>query len=170
MQRADPNQLFARAKHIENEMMNMDWEHNAPSVYENEKGADFSVMELGEEETGSPAPSERPTHLLNAILVGFTLFLITVMLGAGFRQIAIEVVVDKNWLRLAFILLTPVQIFFTLVRSPLHVSVERMSSIPLTLRTSSSPKSLSEASHNVSDPFSKCGPTPSTTPPSAHNS
>lgn len=37
------------------------------------------------------------------------------MLGAGFRQIAIEVVVDKNYLRCAFILLTPIQVFFTLV-------------------------------------------------------
>lgn len=38
------------------------------------------------------------------------------MLGAGFRQIAVEVVVDKNYLRCAFILLTPIQVFFTLVR------------------------------------------------------
>lgn len=117
---ADPNHLFARAKHIENEMMNMNWNNNAPSEDEKEKGYDVSVMELGEEESGSPAPAERPTHLLNAILVGCTLFLITVMLGAGFRQIAIEVVVDHNYLRCAFILLTPVQIFFTLVRSRPH--------------------------------------------------
>lgn len=118
---ADPNQLFARAKHIENEMMNMNWNNEVMSEFENEKGekgSDVSVVELGEEESGAPAPSERPTHLLNAILVGCTLFLITVMLGAGFRQIAIEVVVDHNWPRLAFILLTPVQIFFTLVSPP----------------------------------------------------
>lgn len=36
------------------------------------------------------------------------------MLGSGWRQLAVETAVDKNYLRLAFILLMPVQIFFTL--------------------------------------------------------
>jgi hypothetical protein len=35
-------------------------------------------------------------------------------LGAGFRQIAIEVTVDNSYIRLALLALTPVQIFFTL--------------------------------------------------------
>ena len=96
----------------------MSWDAEASMDYGDEKNANVSVEELGDEENGSPVPSERPTHMLNSILVGFTLFLITVMLGAGFRQIAIEVVVDKNYLRCAFILLTPVQIFFTLVSLP----------------------------------------------------
>ena len=45
----------------------------------------------------------------------FASFIITVMLGAGFRQLAIEVMVDKQYLRLAFVILTPIQVFFTLV-------------------------------------------------------
>lgn len=100
---------------MENEMMNLSWNAEAYSEYGMEKTGNISIEELDTEESGTPASAERPTHLLNAILVGFTLFLITVMLGAGFRQIAIEVVVDQNYLRCAFLLLTPVQVFFTLV-------------------------------------------------------
>jgi hypothetical protein len=49
------------------------------------------------------------------VLVGITLSLITIMLGAGCREIAIEIAVDRGWVRLAFLCLTPIQIFFTLV-------------------------------------------------------
>ena len=73
-----------------------------------------TAIEL-DDESGAVLPEKRPTHLMNTILVAFTLFLIAVMLGAGFRQIAIEIKVDHNWIRLAFLALTPIQIFFTLV-------------------------------------------------------
>lgn len=67
-----------------------------------------------DEESGEPIPEKRPTHLLNTILVAITLCLVTVMLGAGWREIAVEVASDRNYLRFCFLLLTPIQIFFTL--------------------------------------------------------
>jgi len=81
---------------------------------DNEKKFGRVTAEEIDEESGEYLPEKRPTHLMNTVLVTFTLLLITVMLGAGFRQIAIEVAVDHNYLRVAFILLTPIQIFFTL--------------------------------------------------------
>lgn len=82
---------------------------------ENEKKPPrVTALEI-DEESGEYVPEKRSTNLMNTILVSFTLCLIAIMLGAGFRQIAIEVSVDRNFLRLAFLALTPIQIFFTLV-------------------------------------------------------
>ena len=85
---------------------------------ESEKKRGPAVVELEiDEESGEAKSETHPTHIMNGVLVGFTLLLITIMLGAGFRQIAIEIMVDQGYIRLAFIALTPIQIFFTLVRS-----------------------------------------------------
>lgn len=68
-----------------------------------------------DEESGEALPEKRPTHLLNTILVAFTLALIVIMLGAGWRELAVEIEVDRYWVRLAYLALMPIQIFFTLV-------------------------------------------------------
>ncbi|PUU80860.1 hypothetical protein B9Z19DRAFT_1078305 [Tuber borchii] len=100
----DPLNIVARAKFIENEPMALVWK--TPEVQEEE---------LARTELGANVVERRPTNLLNTILVAFTLALIVTTLGAGYRQIGIEVTVDGNMLRLAFLALTPIQIFFTLV-------------------------------------------------------
>lgn len=48
--------------------------------YDEKKMPAVSVEEF-DEETGEPVPSERPTHLINTILVSLTIILIEVMLG-----------------------------------------------------------------------------------------
>ncbi|EMC94584.1 hypothetical protein BAUCODRAFT_149721 [Baudoinia panamericana UAMH 10762] len=113
--------LIPRAKAIESELMNMIWsagdelqdDDTSPDQDNNKKVPRVTFEEV-DEESGELLPEKRPTHLMNTVLVGVTLFLITVMLGAGFRQIGIATAVDHNYLRVAFVLLTPVQIFFTL--------------------------------------------------------
>lgn len=127
---ADPENLFKRGHAIENELMDLVWMADDPNAEEDEPPVDDEFDEKHpdekrmkvprvqataiDEESGEPILESRPTHLQNTVLVTLTLVLIIVMLGAGFRQLAIEVAVDHNYLRLAFILLTPLQIFFTL--------------------------------------------------------
>lgn len=114
----DPSHLIERAKSIEAELMQLVWHTNEAAAEEeiNEKKGP-GVAEFGvDEESGEIIPGKRATRLMNTILVALTLILVIVMLGAGFRAIAIEMVVDKGWIRMAFVLLTPVQVFFTLVR------------------------------------------------------
>lgn len=84
---------------------------------ENEKKPPRVVAQEIDEESGEYLPEKRSTNLQNTVLVAFTLCLIAIILGAGFRQIAIEITVDHNYVRLAFLALTPIQIFFTLVSS-----------------------------------------------------
>ncbi len=115
----DALHLVQRAKAIESELMELVWKTGEPEETEDGgimKGPNVSTVEI-DEESGKVKPQHRPTHLLNTFLVACTLVLIATVLGAGFRELAIEVAVDKSYLRLAFIALTPVQIFFTLVSS-----------------------------------------------------
>lgn len=113
----DANNILNRAKLIESELMELVWKTGEPEDPEEApvKKGPAVVTEEFDAESGEALPEKRPTHLMNTVLVGFTLLIITVMLGAGFREIAIEIAVDHQYVRLAFLLLTPVQVFFTLV-------------------------------------------------------
>ena len=145
--------LVERAKSIESELMDLVWKTGETAEDEDDNGEkkQLRVTEAEiDEESGQAIPEKRATHLLNTILVSITLILILTVLGAGFRQIAIEVAVDHDMIRLAFVALTPVQIFFTLVRhSP---STPRIQLI----LNSSSVKSSSDVSHNALDLCARC--------------
>ncbi|RDW92339.1 hypothetical protein BP5796_01733 [Coleophoma crateriformis] len=105
--------LIQRAKAIESELMELVWKTGEEDEEGEKKGAAVQSYEV-DEESGEIIPQKRPVHLQNTVLVALTILLISVTLGAGFRQIAIEVDVDGNYIHLAFLALTPVQIFFTL--------------------------------------------------------
>ncbi|KAI9809250.1 MAG: hypothetical protein M1825_002541 [Sarcosagium campestre] len=111
----DAMKVMARAKQIESELMQLVWRtgQHADEEEGEKKSSAVRVAEV-DPESGEVLAERRPTNLLNTILVSLVLILIIVFLGAGFRQIAIAVTVDHNWTRLAFVALTPVQIFFTL--------------------------------------------------------
>ncbi|KAF2798522.1 hypothetical protein K505DRAFT_346522 [Melanomma pulvis-pyrius CBS 109.77] len=113
----EPTNIISRARTIEDELMELVWKTGEPEDAEEEpeKRKGHAVVEVEiDEESGQAKPENRPTHIMNAVLVCFTLMIITIMLGAGFRQIVIEILVDKGMIRLAFLALTPIQIFFTL--------------------------------------------------------
>ena len=119
----DVNHIVQRAKDIEKELMDLVWTAGGDEAsvddiaIEKEKNKNQAVVTEVEvdEESGQALAQERPTHLINSTLVGFTLVIVITMLGAGFRSVANEVVTDGNYLRVAFVLLTPIQVFFTLV-------------------------------------------------------
>ncbi|KAK4227356.1 putative glycosyltransferase [Podospora fimiseda] len=111
----DALHLVERAKSIESELMDLVWKAGAEDDEEggaNEKPR-VEDPEI-DEESGEIKPEKRPVHLLNTYLVSMTLVLVTISLGAAFRQLAIEVSVDGDYKRLALVSLFPVQIFFTL--------------------------------------------------------
>ncbi|KAK2074962.1 hypothetical protein P8C59_009128 [Phyllachora maydis] len=109
--------LCQRAKAIESELMELVWK--AGSDLDDDAGADrdgavvANALEV-DEESGQLRAEKRPVHLLNTYLVSLSLVLVTVSLGAALRQLAIEVSVDGEYLRLALLALFPIQIFFTL--------------------------------------------------------
>ena len=81
------------------------------------------VVELEDE----PQEAPRRPVLIQAILTAVTLLLIIGAIGLGWRQIAIETSVDRNYVRLAFIIAAPFQIWLALVReSWLFASILRL--------------------------------------------
>ena len=118
----EPSNVVKRAASIEAQLMELVWHTGEAGESENisnEKGSTVNVSidsELGETVTDS-----RATNLMNTVLVAFTLIIVIVLLGLACRSLAIEISVDKSYLRLAFLSLIPIQIFFTLVSSSILV-------------------------------------------------
>lgn len=115
----DPLNIIQRAQGIELELMQLLWRdpHEDGESKEKEESSDSvaTIQALRDEEAGEIAQDRRPTMLLNTILVAFTLLIICIVLGAAFRSISIEMAIDGNYIRMAFLALTPIQVFFTLV-------------------------------------------------------
>ena len=65
----------------------------------------------------------RKTVLIQSVLCALTLILIILALGTGWRKIAIEIVSDHQWIRLAFLVVTPLQIWLALVSVPRFLSI-----------------------------------------------
>lgn len=114
----DPAKVMNRATSIEKELMKLVWhtaeagEEYQDASSEKDPAVDVSI----DSESGETVPDNRPTNLMNTVLVAFTLIIVIALLGLACRSLAIEIAVDKSYLRLAFLSLVPVQIFFTLVR------------------------------------------------------
>ncbi len=117
----EPMHLVTRAANIEQRLANVKWAEvvlQGKSANIGDKGrSQINVKEV-DPENGEIMPQHRPTHLMNTVLVALTLILVVTVLGAGYRELAIGIASDKGWIRLAFMALTPIQVFFTLVSSP----------------------------------------------------
>lgn len=113
----DALHLIERAKAIESELMELVWKTGEPEDLEQgtaKAGPTVTAAEV-DEESGEVLPQNRPTKLLNTVLVSLSIILILLVLGSGCKSMVVEVAVDHNYLRFLFLLLTPIQIFFTLV-------------------------------------------------------
>ncbi|KAK3709095.1 hypothetical protein LTR37_011074 [Vermiconidia calcicola] len=113
----EPRHLLDRAHKIEKQLMEMIWTGNN-DIFSDEKAFDAITeaqvnanednIERGEVE------QRRPISLLMPLLSAFTLCLTVTALGSGYRLIAIEILVDHSYLRLAFIAAMPAQIWLAL--------------------------------------------------------
>ncbi|PSS21993.1 hypothetical protein M430DRAFT_98768 [Amorphotheca resinae ATCC 22711] len=108
----DALHLVQRAKAIESELMELVWK--AGEAKDDEKADPNTIVYEVDEESGELIPEKRGIHLQNSTLVALTIMLVMTSLGAGFREIAVEVEVDGAYTRLALLVLIPVNVFFTL--------------------------------------------------------
>ncbi|MCJ1395005.1 hypothetical protein MMC18_007886 [Xylographa bjoerkii] len=117
----EPKHLLTRAKSIEEQLMGMIWEAD-PGPYDEktEKGHSVDVTEVNSAASSSDLEREdsvaKPRKLVmnQAVLCGLTLVLLIAAIGAGWRQIVIELVVDQQMLRLAFAAVVPFQCWLAL--------------------------------------------------------
>lgn len=59
----------------------------------------------------------RPIILTQAIMTGITLILVVGAMGSGWRQMAIEIAADQSYIRLALLVVVPIQVWLALVSS-----------------------------------------------------
>jgi hypothetical protein len=119
----EPKSLLERAGNIERSLMKVIWhyddEEETPSDSKDAPVVTIANVGNGEVTSGeleeSTMVQDRPTLLINSIVVGLTLTLLTAALGAGWRNLAQEFSIDGSFMRLALVAATPVQVFVGLV-------------------------------------------------------
>ncbi|KAK6387753.1 hypothetical protein LTS17_001022 [Exophiala oligosperma] len=125
----DPNHVLKRVQGIEEQLISMVWKEEMdddesvgpvgggsamPSTTHLNPDNDGGSSDLEQQnQVGAVAP-RRQVVLIQSILTAVTLVLLVVAIGSGWRQIAIEIMVDKNWMRLAFLLVVPFQCWLAL--------------------------------------------------------
>lgn len=122
----EPNNLIHRAEKFEESLLRMIWGDGGngdESTDEKNATANVSVSNVDDRDDGVAADEleealvieNRPTLLINPIMVGMTITLLVAALGLGWRSLAQELAVDGNFIRLALLAVTPMQIFVSLV-------------------------------------------------------
>ena len=120
-----PQEIIARAQEIQSQMMENYSQGMSP--YDEKSPAKESQAVLvnevpleGYDEERGVLPEEGPRKIVlnQSVLTAVTLALIIAALGSGWRQMAVEVAVDNTYLRLAILVVVPLQIWLALVSSP----------------------------------------------------
>lgn len=115
-----PKEIVARATDIGEQMMHVFSQGMSPygEEAEDEKKEEQQVnVEEVSSDYAEDGFVEKPRQivLIQACQTGVTLFLAIAALGSGWRQMAIEVMVDNSFLRLAILVVVPIQIWLALV-------------------------------------------------------
>ena len=127
----DPEQVIRRAEQMEQLLVAMLWRdgsnlkeysppgtpgimsgRNTRQTVRKEKGDGpiiVETMEVDEEMAFYDGP--RKTLLYQPILMGITATLCVLTIGVGWRRIAVEIMVDHNYIRLAFLAVVPAQLW-----------------------------------------------------------
>lgn len=126
----DPANIVYRTENIESHLVEMLWtledsKQDLEDVFDSKERFNYSepqtptnatveAKELSadkdsDEELAAEKP--RPTMLYQAVLVGLAAMLVIFTLSVGWRRIAIECKIDKNYLRVALLLCTPLQMW-----------------------------------------------------------
>lgn len=122
----EPNNLVRRADKFEESLLRMIWDEgrdDGESTDEKKETANVSLSIVDDHYDGVAADEleealvieNRPTLLINPIIVGMTITLLVAALGLGWRSLAQQFAVDGNFIRLALLAVTPMQIFVSLV-------------------------------------------------------
>ncbi|KAK5727507.1 hypothetical protein LTR15_003403 [Elasticomyces elasticus] len=112
----EPKHLLDRAMKIEKALMEMIWDDGSDDGDEKKDNGSVMVREVGSEEDVELGTVEKPRPIvfMMPITSAFTLGLTVLAVGSGWRLIALETFVDSNYIRIAFALCIPLQIWLAL--------------------------------------------------------
>ncbi|KAL9593918.1 MAG: hypothetical protein Q9219_007314 [cf. Caloplaca sp. 3 TL-2023] len=116
-----PNEIQARAAAIEEQMIYVFSQGMSPygeEVDEKKEEQTVNVVELPDDGTygGEEGYVEkpRPIILTQPLMTAITLILVVAAMGSGWRAMAIEIAVDQSYLRLALLVVVPIQVWLAL--------------------------------------------------------
>ncbi len=110
----DKLHLLERAGAIEEELIRFLW--NAGND-EPEKQGDILLADYETDEESAALPTEeRPIYYYHSVMVACTLCAVTVLQSLGYQNVALDIVHLHRWESLAFLAMTPISVFFSLVR------------------------------------------------------
>lgn len=117
----DPKRLLERAQYIEDALVKMIWGNETiQEINELATGKKpfVDVLEYDEKSIAQLEEAEgtRLTMMWQTAYTTMTLLLVTVAIGSGWRQVAIQQIQDPNLLRLLFIVCVPAQVWLSWVR------------------------------------------------------
>jgi hypothetical protein len=114
----DPQKLLTRAQGIQDALLKMIWGNEIARVDETaivksigvDRDFDGSLSDFG----GRQEPPRR-LRLWQTCYTSIAMAMLTVAIGSGWRQVAIQHNAEPNWLRLLFIIAIPAQAWLSLV-------------------------------------------------------
>lgn len=112
----DPQRTVERVQKLEKEIMAVIWRVDVEEL--TEKKESTAEAEKLEDEDPEAARKSNPRRLLlnQTCITALTLAIAFAALGAGHQQVAVEIVVDRMFIRLAFLALFIPQMWLALVR------------------------------------------------------
>jgi hypothetical protein len=133
----DPKKLLERATLIQDTLMKVLWgpEPGDTEGGDEKKEAHVEVAPMDGDDLEGVAEKPRRIVLIQPFLTALTMCLVVAAVGGGWRAIAIELVVDGNYIRIAFLLAIIPQIWLALVsvpscRASVHTNCSSSSSKP----------------------------------------
>jgi hypothetical protein len=115
----EPRHLLDRANKIEQSLMEMIWQ-SEPEDFDEKKEPEIEIEEInavGEDgETVERGSLEKPRRIVlwQPIVSALVLALAIFTIGLGWREVAIETYIDGSYIRLAFLLVLPLQLWIGL--------------------------------------------------------
>ena len=114
----DPMRLIDRAQGLQDALVNMIWGNTLAYVTDNttEKnmGIDADTLSIKEEDDNV---NPRRVIVFQSAYTSIAICMLTVAIGSGWRQVAVQQVQEPNWLRLLFLIPIPGQVWLSLVRT-----------------------------------------------------
>lgn len=117
----DPNHLLQRVQNIEEQLIRMAWNEQAdddesvpPYTSAVPSTINLNPGDGTHDAENTLAIPPRRIVLIQPVLTAITLVLLIGAISSGWRAMAIEIKVDQNWMRLAFLLVVPLQFWLGL--------------------------------------------------------
>jgi hypothetical protein len=149
----EPKKILARAEKLETAILKMIWGNESAYPEEAPPEKKEAYVETDEVNGDLEAAAAKPRKmvLIQPVLTAFTLCFAITALGAGYRNIALEIATDNNYMRVLFILSFLPQFWLSLVRIMLARVYAHRSHFP-----SSSSNLLQPAFFSSLDQSAKC--------------